>query len=602
MRSLRWRSGTLPKVDSSFSLISRFWQDFLSRYRGRFVWVGALMVLSVVLQLPVPLLTMLIIDNAVATRRLDLIDQLALVLAVLVVARHVFAYLNEAITLRLKESIILDVELHLLRHLHRLPLSFFTQRHSTYLQSRLMNDSRAIEGALVRTVVTVVMDGLTFLVGAVIVLFIRYELGLALLISLLPFAYIRYYANERMRELSREMQERQATASAVVSEGFAGIRTLKALCQEAFQERAALARLQALRDIYVRTNWFGILSSIGTSFVASLCIAFVLWYGMHRVLLGGMTLGEVVGVLSLLSFLYGPINSFVAANLNIQQALSALNRIYEFLVQSPEKAAGEELRTARGAIELRDVSFGYTAEREVLHRLHLTIPAGEVLAIVGRSGAGKSTLVNLLLRFYEAGSGEITLDGRNIRQIALSSLRSVVAVVDQQTFLFTGTIADNIRLGRPEASDEEVVAAARKACAHEFIGSLPDRYATLVGERGVRLAGGQSQRIALARVFLRDPAVLILDEAVSAVDSESEAYIHDTLRSLAAGRTTIIIAHRLSSLLLADRVVLIEDGMLAEEGTHASLLAAGGRYAKLFRQQFQPQIDSQDPLAVVSVA
>jgi ABC-type multidrug transport system fused ATPase/permease subunit len=551
------------------------------------------MFLGVLLQLPVPLLTMYIIDDAIQARRLDLINQLTLVLVALIVVKHAFSYLNDTVTLRLKESIILDVESHLLRHLQSLPLGFFTKRHSIYLQSRIMNDSRAIEGALVRTVVTVLMDSLTFLVGAIIVLYIRYTLGIVLLASLLPFAYIRYYANDKMRQLSREMQERQATTSAVVSESFAGIRTLKALGRESYQSEMAIGRLEGLRDIYVRTNRFGILSSTATSLIASLCIAFVLWYGMHEMLAGRMSLGQVVGVLSLLNFLYGPINSFVSANLSIQQAASALNRIYEFLVEPPEAAIGEVVTEIRGAIEMKGVSFGYSPDNEILHRIELSVAPGETIALVGRSGAGKSTLVNLLLRFYEPDAGEILLDGRDIRSLALRSLRSAVAIVDQQTFLFTGTVAENIRLGKPDASLDEVIAAARRSYAHEFIMGLPEGYDTSVGERGVRLSGGQSQRIALARVFLLDPAVLILDEAVSSVDSECEAHIQEALQSLAIGRTTILVAHRLSSLVSADRVMLLEDGVLIEEGTHADLLSAGGAYANLFRQQFQPPIVEQ---------
>lgn len=597
MALLPERAGTFTKDERPILLILSFWRDFIVSYRSRLGWIGCLLVLSVILQIPVPLLTMRIIDSAVEAKHLHSIHQLALLLAVLIGIRHIFAYLSELMTLRLKEEIIFRVESRLLRHLQSLPIEFFAQRHSNYLQSRLMNDSRALEGAMVRTILTTLMDGITFLVGAVVILFIRFELGLALLVSLLPFVCLRYYANARMRKLSQEMQERQARASIVIGESFAGIRTLKALCQEVFQERIAVRHLRGVRDIYIETNWYGIISGLGTSLITSLCFAFVLWYGTQQALSGRMTVGEVVGVLSLMTLLYGPVNSLVAANFNIQQSIASLRRIYEFFAERPESNEGKNILSFRGAIEFRDVSFSYVPGCKVLRHINLSLFPGETLAIVGRSGAGKSTLISLLLRFYEVDSGNILLDGQEIRQMACQNLRSAISLVEQHAFLFTGTIADNIRLGKPDASLDEIVAAARSANIDTFIESLPERYETPVGERGIRLSGGQSQRIALARVFLRDPAVIILDEAVSSVDSESEECIQEALKLLSAGRTTIIIAHRLSSLLLADRIVLLEEGEVVEDGTHASLLAVEGAYTKLFRQQFQPQFAGAGSLA-----
>ena len=415
-----------------------------------------------------------------------------------------------------------------------------------------------------------------------------------LLIFLLPFAYIRYYANEKMRILSRDMQEASAVSSAVMSESFAGIRTIKSYLREEFQQGIVEERLRGLRDIYIKTNWFGVISTVGTSFLTSLSITFVLWYGCRAVMTGTMTLGEVFAVLAFLNFLYGPVNSFVAANLRIQQSAAAIQRIYEFLKEPKERQDGEKLSAVEGKIEFCNVSFAYDGSNKVLENVSFSIEPGRAVALVGRTGAGKSSLVNLLLGFYNPQSGSVLLDGKKINELSLETVRESIGVVDQQTFLFSGTILENIRFGKPDATLEEVVSASKQSYADEFIERLPEGYDTRVGERGVRLSGGQCQRIALARMFLKNPQILILDEAVSAIDSESERYIQRALVPLISTRTTIVIAHRLSSLLLADHVIVIEQGKVVEEGFHQTLMQAEGPYANLFHEQFHAQLKRSD--------
>lgn len=582
-RALPARGATL------LSLLRQFWADFIGHRKAAVVLAASLMVLTVLLQLPVPLLTMHIIDVVVAKQPFSIVNQLGLALVALIVLRHVFSYINESVTLQLKESIIVDAQVSLFRHLQSLPLSFFANRHSTYLQSRLMNDARAVEGALVRAFVTIGVNVLTFVVGAAIILHIQPQMGVVLLLTIIPFGCIRLLTNQRMRTLSADMQEQQASASAAISERLAGIATIKSLGQETGQTEHVSRRLDQLKRVYVRTNWFGVVSGIGTSLVTSLSTAFVLWYGLHRVTNGAMTLGQVVGILSLMNFLYPPVNALVAANIGMQQAASALQRIYEFLGETPEQSRGGRLDVTEGRVEIRGIAFAYTPEAKVFEDFSLTIRGRETIALVGHSGAGKSSLVRLLPRLNELQGGRILIDGCDIQDVALPELRAAIGIVEQQAFLFTGSILENIRLGRPGATIDEVINAARNAYAHEFINALPEAYQTRVGERGMTLSGGECQRIALARMFLRDPRVLVLDEAVSALDSQSEEYIQRSLRSLARDRTTIIIAHRLSTLMLADRIILIEKGVLIEEGTHEELISSQGAYARLFQQQFQSQ-------------
>jgi len=586
---------------TSFLLRSFFW-EFLWPYKWACFKIGALTILSVLLQLPSPILTMYVIDQVLPLRALSLLNEIIVLLAGLIVARHLFSYINEIATLRLRELIIMEVQKRLTLHVQRLPLSFFVDNdnQSAYLQSRVMSDGRAIEGVLIKSLVSLAINVLLFLTGFLFVLLIRYQVALILLFFLAPFALVRYYGNEKMRHLSRDLQETTARVSTFIAESFAGIRVIKSYVREETQQSMIAERLDMLRQIFVKTNLVAVFSTVVTSLLMALSAALVLWYGAWRVLAGQMTLGQVVAVLSMFSFFYQPINELVAANLKFMQAAASVKRIYEFLGQKTERRSGELIGRCQGRIEFKNVDFAYIHGHPVLYGVNLLIEPGRKTALVGRSGAGKSTLVNLLLGFYSPTSGAILVDGKPISDLSLDSLRQNIGIVDQNAFLFSGSVADNVRVGKPNASLGEVMDACCLSHADEFIAKLSGGYHTLVGERGVRLSGGQCQRIALARMFLKDPSILILDEAVSSVDSESEAFIQNAIRQLMASRTTIIIAHRLSSVLVADGVVVLEDGRIAEQGTHQALLDRNESYTRLFREQFGPAIQDAGLAQVLS--
>ncbi len=575
----------------TLSLLGNFARDFLGPYKKMCALAAGMTVLSVLLALPLPILSMYMIDRAVTMRDVSVLKILGIVFACIVFFRHGLSYASETTTLWLKEQIIFRVQRILVDRIQRLPLAFFVNRHSVYLQSRVMSDARAVEGALIGTFVSLLIDGVTLLTALGLMVWIRPKLAVFLVIFLPMFAALRFYANQKMRFFSTTMQETQAQTSAVMNEAFAGVRTIKSYCRQDFQSDVVATWLKRLRDIYFKTNSFAIISTVGSGLLTSACMTFALWYGCYLIIRGDMTLGQVFAIVMLLGYIYAPVNGLVGTNFRIQQSAAAIARIYEFLESPSEREDGLQLDHPQGQIEFHGVSFCYPGTNQsVVNDVSFTIPPCSTVALVGRTGAGKSTLINLLLRFYEQDAGFIYLDGGDVRDLSLDSLRQSIGLVDQHPFLFSGTIADNVRFGNPQSSLQEVINACRMSYAHEFIERFADGYDTLVGERGVRLSGGQRQRIALARVFLKQPRILILDEAVSEIDSESESYIHRAILPLLGNCTTIVVAHRLSSLMLADRVLVLEAGAILEQGSHRELMQSNSAYASLFREQFAVQL------------
>lgn len=359
--------------------------------------------------------------------------------------------------------------------------------------------------------------------------------------------------------------------------------------QEKFQALRLLSSLKTSMNINIRNNLISSLAGSLTALIGSLGPLIVLWYGGNEVIRGRLTIGQLIGFNSFLAYLFGPTQRLVNLNFSVQHSLGAIERIFEILDFEPEvkeDSDAQELKSINGFITFENLNFSYNGTDWVLKNINFTINAGEVVAIVGKSGAGKSTLAKLIPRFYDPQLGSIKIDGVDIRKVTIKSLREQIGVVSQETFLFSGSVKENIRYGNSRASDEDIIKAAKAANAHEFIVRLPQSYDTEIGERGIKISGGQKQRLAIARMILKNPKILVMDEATSSVDSKSEKLIQEALCNLMKGRTTIVIAHRLSTILFADMIVILENGQIVEQGTHKELYEKSSVYRRLFDNQF----------------
>ena len=531
-------------------------------------------------------------DSFMTTADFSGLSQIAIYALLIFAVQAVFNFMRTYFLAVAGEGVVADLRSSLFGHLLGLSTTFFENRKTGEITSRLTSDISTVQGA-VSTSLAQLVNQLVFLLGSVVLIFVtNWRLSL-LMLAVVPVVVVSAaFFGRRLRKISKAFQDRVADANASAEEAISGIEVVKSFTAERLESERYTAQVQASYEVAKRRAVFraAFISSIILAMFTA--ISLVLWYGGRLVIAEQLTGGELIAFLAYTLFVAGAVGSLTGLYSQFQEALGASSRIFELLdttTDLPDPAAPKPLKNVQGRVQFEHLSFTYgdRGEDPVLADISLDAQPGEITALVGPSGAGKSTLVSLIPRFYDPTAGRVLLDAHDIRELAVLELRKYIGIVPQETQLFSGTVRENIRYGRPEATDEQTEEAAKAANAHDFILGFQDGYETVVGERGIKLSGGQRQRVAIARALLKNPRILILDEATSSLDSESESLVQEALETLMQGRTTFVIAHRLSTIRNADRILVLDDGRIVQQGSHDALMRSGGLYKQLYDQQFR---------------
>ncbi len=563
---------------------------YIKPYTRRLALAVVCIIMAAGANLYLPWIIKDMIDDVLMSKDMVMLNLIAAGILVVMFTRGVFYYGQSYLVSYVGQRVIIDVRSVLFRKFQRMPLSYYDKQQTGTVMSYITNDVAVMQSAIVDNLIELVTEGSILIGSLAMMIYLDWKLSLLTLMTIPLVGFAMKIFGRKLKRSSTVIQERVAEITSLLQESISAIRVVKSFVRESYEIKR-----------FEEQNWRNFqaamknvkLSSLLTptvEFLAAIAVTFIVWFGGYEVVNEVITAGELVAFLTYAVNLANPVKRLSRVYAAIQKAMAAADRVFAVMdldEKITDVPGAKPLPPIKGKVEFKDITFSYKEGQPALQHISLKAEPGQMIALVGPSGSGKSTIANLIPRFYDVDSGVITIDDHDIRQVTADSLREQIGLVPQETMLFSTSVMENIRYGRLEATDEEVIEAAKAANAEEFIKELPEGYDTKLGERGLNLSGGQRQRLAIARAILKNPRVLILDEATSALDTESEKIVQDALDNLMVGRTSFVIAHRLSTIFNADQIFVVENGHLREHGKHEELLAAGGLYSNLYNIQFR---------------
>lgn len=564
--------------------------SYIKPYMHRLLFAMVCTIMAAAGNLYIPWIIKDMIDEVLADKNGTMLNWIAASIIAIFIVRGLFWYGQNYLMSYVGQSVIIDIRAAVFKKLQRLNVSFYDKNKTGTIMSYVTNDVNALQSAMVENTIEMITEGFILIGSVVAMIYLDWRLTLFTVCTFPVVLWFMEFFGKKIRKTGGRIQECTADITSVLQESVASARVIKSFVREDYEvDRFDVENKANFRANMKNAQLMATLTPV-VELVAAIGVTMIIWYGGNNVINGTITAGSLVAFLTYAVNISNPIKRLTRVIGNIQKALAAAQRVF-MIIDMPEEIAesrdAKQLPEVSGKVEFQNVSFAYNDKGNVITDLSFSVKPGEVIAIVGPSGAGKSTIANLLPRFYDVNKGDIKIDGHSVREVTLDSLREQVGIVPQETMLFNGSVYNNILYGRLDATKEEIEAAAKAANAHDFIMQLTDGYETKLGDRGVNLSGGQRQRIAIARAILKNPRILILDEATSALDTESERVVQEALDRLMVGRTSFVIAHRLSTVKNADKILVLEKGNLVESGTHDELLALDGLYAHLYKIQYR---------------